>query len=94
MARKEKGFEARAGKKEELQIENDNSNPSDLFDNSQFAILVSIQSITPSDPLRGPPPSQREAFGAVIRPIGSLSEGAGMRSMTEGVPQGPTEQLQ
>ncbi|MGX8705468.1 MAG: hypothetical protein ACSW8J_02715 [bacterium] len=60
---------------------------------------VTIQSRTPSDPLRGPPfqgsadpfslktvhwtvfraleSSEREAFGEVLHPIGSLSEGAG-----------------
>ena len=38
--------------------------------------------------------SQREAFGAVIQPIGSLSEGAGWPlGQTEGVPQGQTVQL-
>ena len=39
---------------------------------------VTIQSRTPSDPHRGPHPSKRETFGACIRLIGSLPEGAGI----------------
>ena len=35
--------------------------------------LVTIMSRTPSDPLRGPPPSKREAFGAYMRLTGSRS---------------------
>ena len=67
-----------------------------------LADLVTIQSRTPSDPLRGPPPSKREAFGEQMRLIGSLPEvcaamplgGAGWPiGQTEGVLLGRTEQL-
>ena len=54
--------------------------------------MVTLQSRTPSDPLRGPPPSKREAFGEQIRLIGSLLEGAGWPiGQTEGVLMGGTE---
>ena len=55
-------------------------------------LKVTVQSRTPSDPLRGPPPSKREAFGEQIRLIGSLLEGAGWPiGQTEGVLMGGTE---
>ena len=51
-----------------------------------ITITVTIQSCTPSDPLRGAPPSKREAFGEQMRLIGSLLEGAGWPTgQTEGV---------
>ena len=57
-----------------------------------YTCQVTIQSYTPSDPLRGPPPSGREAFSAEIRSIGSLSERAGWPlGQTEGVLRGRTE---
>ena len=40
-----------------------------------LADFVTIQSYTPSDPLCGPPPSEREAFSEEMHPIGSLLEG-------------------
>ena len=55
-------------------------------------LIVTIQPYTPSDPLCGPPPSEREAFSEETRPIGSLLEGAGWPSgQTEGVLGGRTE---
>ena len=41
---------------------------------------VTIQSYTPSDPVCGPPPSMREAFGEEICPIGSSLEEAATHS--------------
>ena len=53
---------------------------------------VTIQSRTPSAPLRGPPSSKREAFGEQMRLIGSLSEEAGWPlGQTEGAFLGGTE---